>query len=146
MDFFWYQCYYPHQLRDSLSPICRILKNLSGNIDNCSIMMYFLPKNWYSGRGWHWICGQNWRGKGRGRLVNADMADKGGRGFGEMLRLADKGRRRVLDPPILGIHNLWTAPYRLYQKEAGWRKIADIMVFNYQAPWPISHNVRVCVY
>ena len=21
---FWYQCYYPHQSRDSVSPICRI--------------------------------------------------------------------------------------------------------------------------
>ena len=27
--FFWYQCYYPHRLRDSLSPVCAIFKILS---------------------------------------------------------------------------------------------------------------------
>ena len=30
------------------------------------------------------------------------MADKGGRGVGEMLTMADKGGRGVLDTPIFG--------------------------------------------
>ena len=37
-----------------------------------------------------------------GGCANADMADKGGRGVGEMLTLADEGGREGMDPPILG--------------------------------------------
>ena len=33
--------------------------------------------------------------------TNADMADEGGRGVGEMLTMADKGGRGGLDPPFL---------------------------------------------
>ena len=38
--------------------------------------------------------------KRRGGLENADKADKGGEGVGEMLTMCDKGRRGGLDPAI----------------------------------------------
>ena len=47
-----------------------------------------------------------------GVLANADRADKGGGGVGEMLTMADKGGGGVWPPPIFGWHNLWTAPKR----------------------------------
>ena len=34
-------------------------------------------------------------------MANADIADKGGRGVGEMLTMADKGGRGGLDPPFV---------------------------------------------
>ena len=39
--------------------------------------------------------------KRKGSSANADKTDKGGRGVGEMLTMADKGRRGGLDPPFL---------------------------------------------
>ena len=46
-----------------------------------------------------------------GGLANADRADKGrrGGGGGEVLTMADKGGRRGVDPPILGLYRLRTA-------------------------------------
>ena len=28
---FWYQCYYQHQSRDSVSPVCRIMSSVGGD-------------------------------------------------------------------------------------------------------------------
>ena len=69
---------------------------------------------------------KNYESNEMGGLANADRADKGGRGgwgnanngwqrglrgVGEILKLADKGAREGPDPSIFGWHNLWTAPY-----------------------------------
>ena len=115
--FFW--CYYPHTLRDSVSPVCCIfllfcglkITLFSSNFIYVKVNLICIISSLKLSFVWSILVKQNiiFVNRGIGSEAISEFLRQGGRGICQFQILADKRGREGLGLSIFGWHYMWTA-------------------------------------